>query len=161
MTNQSTKCRNLGCAVLLVCWVIWQRTDVTCSTLSRTYFMRESTRQTCGTLARARRVVRYLLDRPHLAWSFPAGTQLESLKGVGQQRKRNARAALVSWSDWECLRSKRVQRRKASFHTPVAKQSCTQQLERQHAVSNCSNYSQKSVAHFHGVYNAIQPQLAA
>ena len=52
-----------------------------------------------------------------------------------------------------------VQRRKASPHSPVAKQSCTQQLEQQHAVSNCSNSAQKSVVHFRCVYMATQPQL--
>ena len=39
----------------------------------------------------------------------------------------------------------------------MAKQSCTQQLEQQHAVSNCNNSSQTSVAHFLCVYKAIQP----
>ena len=33
----------------------------------------------CGTLARARRVVRYLVHKPHVPWSCPAGTQLEYL----------------------------------------------------------------------------------
>ena len=43
-------------AVLLACWDIWQRTDLTCSNL-----MREVTRATCGTLARAPRAVRYVV----------------------------------------------------------------------------------------------------
>ena len=42
--------------------------------------MREITRARCGTVARARRVVRYLVRRPNLARSFPAGAK-RSIQG--------------------------------------------------------------------------------
>ena len=42
------------------------------------------TSATCGTLARARRVARYLVQQQHLAWSFPARTQLEYLDVYGE-----------------------------------------------------------------------------
>ena len=83
--------------------------------------MREVTRSTCGTLSRARGVVRYFVRKQHLAWSFPAGTKLEYLDvhadSYWRRRRRSARAALVSRSDWDSLRSKRVQRRKVSSHS--------------------------------------------
>ena len=41
--------------------------------------MREVTHATCGTVARARRVVRYLVRKPRLAWSFAVGAQLAYL----------------------------------------------------------------------------------
>ena len=36
VTNQSMMSRNVGRTVLLVCWDIWRRTDLTCNTLPRT-----------------------------------------------------------------------------------------------------------------------------
>ena len=56
--------------------------------------VREVARATCGKLARARSVVRYLLRKPRLAWSFPAGTQLEYLDAYAE-------------SDWTAMETER------------------------------------------------------
>ena len=68
------------------------------------------------------------------SWSILTCT----LKVIRRRRRRNA-SAILDQIGTVC--SKRVQRRKASSHFPVAKQSCTQQLE-QHPTSR------KSAAHF-------------
>ena len=46
--------------------------------------MGEVTHATCGTLTRARRVVRYLVCKSRLAWSFTAATHLEYLDAFAE-----------------------------------------------------------------------------
>ena len=75
--------RNL--AVVLVCWNIWRRMDLTCSFLSRTSSERKSLLRH-GTLTRVRRMVRFFVHfLPEPSWC----TSTCTLMGIEQRLRRN------------------------------------------------------------------------
>ena len=158
VTNQSTKYMRSLLGVL----GYLAMTDLPCRKLSRTSREKSPVQHVehwlehdvlCGTSCASRISHGHSQQEP--SWSILTCT-LKVIWAVKETERKSSSCVVIRLGESVL---KRAQRRKV--HSPVSKQSCTEQLERQHAVSNSSNSPQKSVDFFHSVYIAIQPQLAA